>query len=169
MTRATANFNFWIINNASRLRARLSTSPSFDEDAFQDAYLTLATECSQQETLCDIERAFLAAYRKHTGKHLSETYDTSHPDDLFFTLLPSADEDDEEEATDEDKPGLAASIRRYIRKSFSKQETTAFEMRMKGFSYRDIADVTGLGATAFNNVSDRIIAATRLQFAGINF
>lgn len=144
MTRATANFNFWIINNASRLRARLSTSPSFDEDAFQDAY------------------------RKHTGKHLSETYDTSHPDDLFFTLLPSADEDDEEEATDEDKPGLAASIRRYIRKSFSKQETTAFEMRMKGFSYRDIADVTGLGATAFNNVSDRIIAATRLQFAGIN-
>ena len=86
MTRATANFNFWIINNASRLRARLSASPSFDEDAFQDAYLTLATECSQQEPICDIERAFLAAYRKHTGKHLSETYDTSHPDDLFFTL-----------------------------------------------------------------------------------
>lgn len=163
----TTILNIWIIRNAAKLRARLSLSPGFDEDAFQDAYLTLIQECRQQDTCSDIERTFLAAYRKHTGKHISETYTISHPDDIFFTLLPSADEEPEEEPADDNKPGLVASIRRHIRTTFTKQEATAFEMRMSGYTYRDIADVTGMGTTALINASGRIIASTRLQFAGL--
>lgn len=165
MTKATANLNTWIAQNATKLKNALS-SPSFDEDAFQDAYLTLATECREQETSNALERAFMAAYRKHTGRHLSETYSISHPDEMFFTFL--TDTTDEDDQQDTDIPGtLVNNIRRYIRNTFPEREASAFEMRMNGYTYRDITDVTGLGATAFNNSSGRIIAATRIAFAGI--
>lgn len=167
MTRADATFNFWMSRNAAKLRAKLSASSSFDEDAFQDAYLTLATEYRQQGSSRDIEKDFLVAYRKHTKKHINEAYDTTHPDAIFFTLLPSVDEETEEESADDNKPGLGAFILRYIRTTFTKQEATAFEMRMSGYTYRDIADVTGMGTTALINTSGKIIASMRLQFAGL--
>lgn len=165
MTTATATLNTWIAQNAAKLRDIISSSPSFDEDAFQDAYLTLATECREQQP-SNIERAFMAAYRKHTGRRISESYASSHPDDMFFTFLPDTIDEDEPQET-ETPSKLVDSIRKHIRKTFSEPEATAFEMRMGGYTYRDIKDVTGLGATAFNNASGRIIAATRIAFAGI--
>ena len=165
MTTATATLNTWIAQNAATLRSILCSSPSFDEDAFQDAYLTLATECREQQP-SNIERAFMAAYRKHTGRHISETYSISHPDEMFFTFLTETAEEYNQKKND--IPGtLVNRILRYIRNTFPEREATAFEMRMNGYTYRDITDVTGLGATAFNNASGRIIAATRIAFAGI--
>lgn len=160
----TTTFNVWICENAAKLRDKLNHHNSIDEDAFQDAYLSLAEIYDTPDSGASFETAFLAAYRKFSGKHISETYATVHPDELFFSLIPA--EDTEPEDTTPSR-WLICKIRKYIRKTFSKTDVTAFEMKMTGFSCRDISDTIGIGTTAINNATNRIITQTRLQFAAV--
>ncbi len=169
MARIATTFNAWISDNATKLKERLSLYSRIDEDAFQDAYLTLATTC-EKDCATDYENAFLKAYRKLSGKNLSETYTTCHPDELFFTLIPA------EETVPEDKPEradttqrLISRIRKHIRDSFPKTDVSAFEMKITGYSCRDISETLGIGTTAINNATNRIITQTRLQFAAVAF
>lgn len=168
MARTTATFNSWISDNAARLREKLSLYNTFDEDAFQDAYLTLATTGENQSSNKEYEKAFIAAYRKLSGKHISELYSTSHPDDLFFSLIPSEDKEpmEQPEAT-KDTRWLISRIRKHIRDTFPKTDVQAFEMKMTGYSCRDITDTLGIGTTAINNATNRIITRTLLQFAAV--
>lgn len=168
MTRTAAAFNSWISDNAARLRDKLSLYNTFDEDAFQDAYLTLATTGENQNSNNEYEKVFIATYRKLSVKHISELYTTSHPDDLFFSLIPSDDvEPMEQPGTAKDTRWLISRIRKHIRDTFPKTDVQAFEMKLTGYSCRDITDTLGIGTTAINNATNRIIARTRLQFASI--
>lgn len=170
MTRTAATFNTWISDNAARLREKLSLYNTFDEDAFQDAYLTLATTYDKQTDGKEFERAFISAYRKLSGKHISEQYATCNPDELFFSLIPSEETEPMEQQDEaKDTRGLIGRIRKHIRDTFPKTDVLAFEMKMTGYSCRDITDTIGIGTTAINNATNRIIASTRLQFAAVAF
>lgn len=167
MTRTTA-FNVWICENAAKLRERLNIFNNIDEDAFQDAYLSLAATCDTPDSGAAFEKAFLTAYRKFSGKNHSETYTTAHPDDLFFTLIPTEDTDPEDKPEDRTPSRwLISRIRKHIRDTFPKTDVMAFEMKMAGYSCRDISDTIGIGTTAINNATNRIITQTRLQFAAV--
>ena len=72
----TVSLNEWICKNASALKQKLSLYTAFDEDAFQDAYLTLATTAETEDDHAGYEVAFIKAYRKFSGKNLSETFST---------------------------------------------------------------------------------------------
>lgn len=170
MARKTTTFNAWICENAAKLKERLSLYSNIDEDAFQDAYLTLATTFSPKNDTADYETAFLKAYRKFSGKNISETYTTCHPDELFFTLIPAEETVPDEKEEDADKAQrFFHRIRKHIRDTFPTTDVMAFEMKITGYSCRDISDTLGIGTTAINNATERIIAQTRLQFAAVAF
>lgn len=160
------SFNAWISENALRLRQSLSITAPFDEDAFQDAYLTLAGENRRQDEGATFERAFVGAYRKATRQAQRETFTTCHPDDLFFTLIPTAEET---EATDSEAERMAATlaktIKSHIQATYSRAEVAIWEMRMLGNSIRDIADTLGLSRTTADRTIQRIAEQTRAQFA----
>lgn len=161
--------NTWIRDNAAKLKQRLNSYNNLDEDAFQDAYLTLVQEYPTPESGSTFENAFIRAYRRLSNKAHSETYKQSHPDDVFFSLLTSDDETEPMEDTDEpkDHTPLAKRVQKHIRAAFPRRDVMIFEMRMQGFSCRDITDTLGVGTTAINNATERIITLTRLQFAAV--
>lgn len=165
------NVDKWIELHYVAIRNILMSKGHIDEDAFQDAYLTLATASDPKNDATDYENAFLKAYRRFSGKNISETYTTCHPDELFFTLIPAAEEGDpEEKQEDADKvQRFISRIRKHISDTFPKTEVMALEMKMTGYSCRDISDTLGIGTTAINNATERIITHTRLQFAAVAF
>lgn len=167
MTRTTA-FNVWICENAAKLRERLNLFNNIDEDAFQDAYLSLAATCDTPDSCAAFEKAFLTAYRKFSGKNHSETFSTWHPDELFFSLLPSEDAEPMEDAPEEPSTEkIVAKIQRHIRATFPRGDVRILELRLLGFSCRDITDTFGIGTTAINNTTNRIITQTRREFAAV--
>lgn len=166
MTRTTASFNAWICENASRLRENLGLYSSLDEDAFQDAYLTLATAYNKADSGAEFEKAFVTEYRKFSRKNIGEAFTTVHPKELFFTLLPAEDPEDKQEA-DAPSRWLISRIRKHIRDTFPKTDVLAFEMKVAGYSCRDITDTIGIGTTAINNAANRIAMQTRLKFASV--
>lgn len=164
----TVSLNEWVCKNASALKQKLSLYTAFDEDAFQDAYLTLATTAETEDDHAGYEVAFIKAYRKFSGKNLSETFSTWHPDELFFSLLPSEDAEPMEDAPEEPSTEkIVAKIQRHIRATFPRRDVRILELRLLGFSYRDITDTFGIGTTAINNTTNRIITQTRREFAAV--
>lgn len=163
MNQKTATFNAWITDNISRMMERLSLYTSLDEDAFQDAYLNLATTIKNREPEALIERRFVAAYKRISGKHISETYATVNPNELFFNLLPA---EEAPEDAKEPKPikWLAVVIKRHIRATFPKKEVMAWEMRLDGVSYRDITDSIGMSRDKTAASGRKIAAETRKAF-----
>lgn len=129
-------------------------------------HLTLATTEDAHHDTAGYETAFTKAYRKFSGKNLSEAYTTCHPDELFFSLLPSDEAEPMEDMPDESSTDrIAAKMQRFIRATFPRRDVRILELRLLGFSCRDIADSFGIGATAINSATDRIITQTRLKFA----
>lgn len=161
--RATS-FNAWIGANALRLMQILSISAPLDEDAFQDAYLSLATSCLTPEAESVFEKAFVMAYRKLSRESTSEDFSTCHPDDLFFTLLP-AGEAPEDGAEKYVPKKLIEAIKRYIRHAFPHGEVVAWEMSLAGASLRDISDATGLTRRETIKLRYSIAANTLNAFA----
>lgn len=160
--------NVWISDNAAKLKQRLNLYNNLDEDAFQDAYLTLVKEYPNPEPCTLLEATFLKAYRRFSKLNIGESFTLSHPDELFFTLLPSDKAEPMEKQEDTTDPApLAKRVQRHIRASFPRKDVMAFEMKIKGFSCRDIADAIGLGTAAINKATERIITQTRLQFSAI--
>lgn len=158
--------NTWISDNAAMLRQRLSVYNDLNEDAFQDAYLTLVKEYPAPGSVNILEAAFLKAYRRHSNKSIGEAYTLSHPDELFFTLLPSDETEPMADLeTTKDNTSLASRVQHYIRVTFSRKDVMAFELKINGYACRDITDILGIGTTAIKNVTERIISQTRLRFA----
>lgn len=162
MNQKTTTFNAWIADNTSRIMEQLSLYTSLDEDAFQDAYLNLATTIKNREPEALIERRFVAEYKRISRKHICETYATVNPDDYFFTSIAA-----EETTYTEPKPikWLAVTIKRHIRATYHKQEVMAWEMRLNGQSYRDIEDSIGMSRVKTIKSGRKIAAETRKAFA----
>lgn len=161
-------FNTWISENAENMKQRLSQNFPVDADAFQDAYLSLASDFFEPESSATFEKAFIELYRRIANRYSREIFETSHPEELFFTLLPSEETAPMEQPEEiQDRTPIAKKVQKHIRAAFPQRDVLAFEMRLKGFSFRDIADTLGIGTTAINNATDRIITQTRLQFAAV--
>ena len=156
--------NAWISDNADRLKRRLSIIARIDEDAFQDAYLSLVKEYPKPESSATLENAFIKIYRRIEKKHFRETYEKIHADEAFLSLLPS-DEPETQDRQEDRTETLIASVATFVRGSFPRRDIQAFEMSMKGFPARDIADFLGIGIATYYRQMNRIITRTRLRYA----
>lgn len=88
MNNRTANiFDAWIINQHNRLKERIASSTMFDDDAFQETYLTMREALTIKDIELDFEPVFIKLYRRMLARELSTEFRYSHPDPLFFVLL----------------------------------------------------------------------------------
>lgn len=112
MNNRTANiFDAWIINQHNRLKERIASSTMFDDDAFQETYLTMREALTIKDIELDFEPVFIKLYRRMLARELSTEFRYSHPDPLFFVLLRSDEENPEEIGQ---TPGYAKDCERTI-------------------------------------------------------
>ena len=113
--------NKWIEQNHDKLRQRLIDSITFNEDAFQDAYLTLCTQ-PLQDFDGNIEQLFLVTYRKKLRQEYRRGFRMVHPQQTFFDLLVDV------EVGTEHTPCLA-QVQRYIHRYIRDNELrTIFDL-----------------------------------------
>lgn len=155
-------FDDWFVMNYARLKESVSLISIFDEDAFHEAYLTIVTSKSLSDIVKDYRKMFLSAYRQISRRSLNECYTISHPDELFFTLLPDTVEDEEPE---KDYTKLAHTINSYILHRFSPAQSQVWQMRLQGYSIRDTADCLNLNERQVKECENVVLSQTRKQFA----
>lgn len=172
MALTATDFNAWMVTNVSKLIAILNSDGNIDNDAFQDAYIILATSLSphNQNASDDYETIFKEIYAKNLRKNISESFSTLHPDTQFFTQITAEETDPktaDEEADRTQK--LIIRMRKYMLDTFPKTEVMAFKMKTIGYSYRDISDALGIGRSTIDNAIKKIIAQTGKQFGKSTF
>lgn len=158
----------WMAQNASKIRQIIGLDNPVDDDAFQDAYLTIAQEFTvRQERPSVFERAFLAAYRKIQSKNFSETFKTAHPDELFFTMLTDKESDPIEKPKRKEprKSNLAKDINGFLTITFSSVQMMIWRMRKAGRSIRDTADAMGVSQREVKETQAMMTESVRLHFA----
>lgn len=166
--RTSLSFNEWICKNAGTLQRKLGLCRYFDRDAFQEAYLSMATGVEAESDPEGYEQSFLKAYCRFTKRSFREQFLTFHPCELFFMTLPTEDTDImEKEEAESIKESTAVRIQRHIYATFPRKHVRIFQLRMSGFSCRDITDVFGVERPAINGITNRIINQTRRYFANI--
>lgn len=157
-------FNDWCEVNYQRMCQRLNIYAPVDEDALHDAFLYLAENIGKIEPK-DYEKTLTAQYRKISGQIFSQSFAECRPDELFFTMLSDDDAEAESDADERDFSGLIRNIRRYVKDTFSATFATLFEMRVRGYSYRNLAECFGISEREVRDNERMIINRVRLQFA----
>lgn len=159
------SFNDWITAVAAPLRAMLGMYSDIDEDAFQDTYLRMATDPETPAGSMERRKRFTATYRRHSRRHVDEALTTVRPDETFFLLLADGEE---EERDPEAEAAYDEKVRRvwsYIRQIAGGTGIRIIEMRMKGFSVRDLSASFGMPSSRVERVIERAIARTRSRFS----
>lgn len=152
----------WFAKNYKLLKESISVSSELDEDAFHEAYLVLISKKDIQPIMAEFRKLFLMTYKAITKKQFSENYILCHPDELFFTLLPEAPEEDQERP---DYEKLAKTIAVYIHSTFSELQRAVWNMRVQGYSIANTADALGLKTSQFNEVCQSVNSKTKARFA----
>ena len=80
-------FESWCAKNYYKLRERLSLQGLFDEDAYQDAYLSILSRVRKGEQILCYDKHITNAYQAYRKKHNSEGIVYVRPDELLFTLM----------------------------------------------------------------------------------
>ena len=78
--RTTDIFDAWIINQHNRLKERIASSTIFDDDAFQETYLTMREALRVKDIELEFEPVFIKLYRRMLARELSTEFRYSHPD-----------------------------------------------------------------------------------------
>lgn len=161
------SLNTWIENNAGKLVRQLCAAGPLNEDAYQDAYLTLVATSGRHACDGSFEQAFIAAYRNCCRKQLSEAFATVNPDETFFERQAAYAGGDSAEHNRQQpaKEHLAVVIRAHILTTYSTTEAEAWKMRMAGNSIRDIADALGISKDIAKRTLHKIAHQVRSRFA----
>lgn len=159
-------FNDWCEVNYQRMCQRLNIYAPVDEDALHDALVYLAENFTAIEPR-DYEKTLIAQYRRISGQYFSQSMAEFRPDELFFNLLPDEEieEGEDDEKAENARKALAKSILRFVRHSFSDISVTLLDMRIKGYSYRNLADCLGMTEKQVRENEKLIITRVSAQFA----
>lgn len=155
-------FDKWFIENYSRLKESISLKSLLDEDAFHEAYLAVITNSKLSENMIDFRKVFLTTYRTISRRSLNESYTVCHPNELFFTLLPDTDVEDEPK---KDLSRLVATIRGFIKNTFTPLQKDIWQMRLQGYSIKDTADSFGISNGQVMTEINIVRSRTCEQFA----
>lgn len=163
---ARKSFNDWCAKNYGAICQKLNILAPVDEDALHDALVYLAENFAAIEPR-DYEKTLIAQYRKISGQYFSQSIAEFRPDELFFNLLPNEaiEEEEDDEKAENARKALAKSILRFVRHSFSDISVTLLDMRIKGYSYRNLADCLGMTEKQVRENEKLIITRVRAQFA----
>lgn len=155
-------FDDWFSRNYQALKNCMKAHPSFNEDAFHEAYLYVVSSKAMQPNSDEFRSEFLRAYNTLSKKHISDSFVLCHPDEIFFALLPDIPLD---EIPAKDYTQLAKTISSFIHATFSELHETIFQMRVKGVSIRNTADALGLNTTQVKDIYQSVQRRTQARFA----
>lgn len=158
-----AAFDKWFVENYSKLKEHISIAGAIDNDAFHEAYLSIATNKKLSSKDADFRKLFLSTYRIISRRAINECYVVCHPEEVFFSLLPETEETEEVEEKDNSK--LANMISSFILNTFTKTQQSVFKMRLQGFSIKDTADSLDLNDRQVKESINEVVHRTRTQFA----
>mgnify|MGYP006978243845 FL=1 len=145
MNNRTANiFDAWIINQHNRLKERIASSTMFDDDAFQETYLTMREALTIKDIELDFEPVFIKLYRRMLARELSTEFRYSHPDPLFFVLLRSDEENPEEIGQTPAENIQAKQVDEYVRYNFKPSDCLIFHLKFfQAMTWQGLIDYTG--------------------------
>lgn len=160
-------FESWCAKNYYKLRERLSLQGLFDEDAYQDAYLSILSRVRKGEQILCYDKHITNAYQAYRKKHISEGFVYVRPDELLFTLLPDNAPLPMEKS--EGKPyyvQMVKEIKSYVKHNYSPTLVLAWETRrINLMSYVDISAFTGIAEKKVKHSIISIDADIREHFA----
>lgn len=148
-------FESWCAKNYYKIRERLSLQGLFDEDAYQDAYLSIINRVRKGEQILCYYEQIINAYRRYCKKHSTEGFIYIRPDELFFAIL--SDDEITPIETKAERPStrqLMREIRLFVKHNYTKCQITEWELRsLSLLSYTDIAAFTN---RPYNKVRDNV-------------
>ena len=156
-------FNEWFTKSYNKLRTSLRKYGMLDEDNFHDTYLSVRKQVvTPGKNITDYEAYFIVCYKKTTLVKIKKENRYIHPEDDFFLRCG-------EEArfiSEDDLNGcerLVKDILRFIRQKFSYEEYRMFMLRFyeAQFSFKALAEYTGISTSAISRKVCRIVDAVR--------
>lgn len=155
-------FESWCAKNYYKLRERLSLQGLFDEDAYQDAYLSILSRVRKGEQILCYDKHITNAYQAYRKKHISEGFVYVRPDELLFTLLPDNAPLPFEPV--KEKPNFAwliYDIKQFVRRNNPTMDVIVWEA--KNIHRQSITDISGFTGLKYreireinNNINTRI-------------
>lgn len=155
-----AQIDAWIAPRYGQLKQRVMMTCYYDEDVFQDTYLSFRETGAQAR---DLEAAFIRLYRALLSQDYGREMRYTHPDPLFFAFL----HEDEEQA----EPAAeviavdSARVDNACRALLNGEDYTLFSLRYKvGLALREIAAYTGRSTRTIMQKLNSIMARLRAYF-----
>ena len=165
---AKDRFDRWIGRSFNRLRQRLMVSCIFDDDAFQETYLSLRETVTEEQAGC-YEAVFTRQYKRTIQRLNRQELRYFHPDPLFFLYLrtePVVFDGEDIAETDGGTPEperMKKRITEYVRMNYSEDDYLLFQLKyFSGMTYKCLQDYTGHGseyiARHLNNIRAGIVS-----------
>lgn len=156
-----AHIDAWIALRYGQLKQRVMMTCYYDEDVFQDTYLTLREIGAQTR---DLEAAFMKLYRALLSQDYGREMRYTHPDPLFFDFLHT--EEEQAEPTGEDIAIESAQVDNACRALLNTEDYTLYSLRYKvGLALCEIAAYTGRSTRTIVQKLNSIVARLRAYFS----
>lgn len=160
-TEITALFDVWMISRHDKLKQRIASSGTLNDDAFQETYLAMLEIIRPDDDYRVFDRLFPKVYRKMQSLGYSREMRYAHPDPLFFAYLRTEDETEQEQPRQEDEKATAKRVMEYVRYHFATGDYLIFKLRfLDGMSYRGLMDYTGYSsatiARKINGIKEQV-------------
>lgn len=150
----------WITSRYEVIRQRVINTCYFDDDVFQDTYISLR---ETGVTTIDLEAAFIKSYRVLLCRKYGQEMRYTHPDPLFFTLLNAEDEQTTYAAEIITIDG--EHVDRVCRSLLNSNEYILYKLRYNvGLALREIAAYTGLSVSVITRKLKDVVARLRAYF-----
>ena len=141
----TAIFDAWIARQYYRLKQRIISTCIFDEDAFQDTYLSMREGLPANSDGSNFESIYIELYKQILSHKYNRECRYSHPDPLFFIFLKSEQAEPFEENSKTNKNSIQAKqVDDYVKYNFSSHDYMIFYLKFfEGMKWQGLIDYTG--------------------------
>lgn len=159
----TAIFDEWITRQHDRLKQKIASSCIFDEDAFQDTYLSMRENLPTNDDGRSFETVYIELYKQMFAREYNREYKYSHPDPLFFIFLKSEQAEPFEEKEKTEQDGIQAKqVDDYVKYNFSPHDYMIFSLKFHGgMTWQGLIDYTGQSSSTIarriNNIKQAVI------------
>lgn len=155
-----AQIDAWIAPRYGLLKQRAMMTCYYDDDVFQDTYLSLRETGAQSR---DLEAVFIRLYRALLSQNYRHEMRYTHPDPLFFTFLH--EDEEQAEGAAEVIAVDSARVDNACRALLNGEDYTLFSLRYKvGLALREIAAYTGRSTSTIMQKLNSIMARLRAYF-----
>jgi len=165
-TTATVHFDAWVSQQYNRLKQRIMTTCVYDDDAFQETYLTMREAVTPAIGDGDFEAMFVKLYKQMLAREFRNECRYAHPDPLFFLYLRTEPIDDTEATEMTPRQEVTAKqVDEFVRYNFSAGDYMIFHLKFfTAMTYKGLIDYTGHSSATIARKLNNIKLAINQRF-----